>query len=55
MTKKAGMETWKRKRKLEYLEQKEYRYYIFCEGEKTEPNYFKGFKTHIFFPYKKKW
>ena len=41
------METWKRKRKLEYLEQKEYRYYIFCEGEKTEPNYFKGFKTHI--------
>ncbi len=32
MTKKAGMETWKRKRKLEYLEQKEYRYYIFCEG-----------------------
>ena len=35
MTKKAGMETWKRKRKLEYLEQKEYRYYIFCEGEKN--------------------
>lgn len=47
MTKKAGMEAWKRKRKLEHLEQKKYRYYIFCEGEKTEPNYFKGFRTHI--------
>lgn len=51
MTKKAGKEEWKRewkrKRKQEHLEQKKYRYYIFCEGEKTEPNYFNGFKEHI--------
>lgn len=26
---------------------KEFRYYIFCEGEQTEPNYFKGFKKLI--------
>ena len=31
MTKKAGMESWKRKRRQEYLERKEFRYYIFCE------------------------
>lgn len=47
MPKKAGMETWKKKRRQEYLEQKEYRYYIFCEGEQTEPQYFNGFKQLI--------
>lgn len=47
MTKKAGITTWKRKRKKEYLELKQERYYIFCEGEQTEPNYFKGFKESI--------
>ena len=47
MPKKAGMETWKKKRRLEYLEMKEYRYYIFCEGEQTEPQYFSGFKSLI--------
>ena len=26
---------------------KEFRYYIFCEGEQTEPNYFDGFKKLI--------
>ncbi len=26
---------------------KEYRYYIFCEGEQTEPRYFDGFKKLI--------
>ena len=47
MTKKAGMENWKKKRRQEYLELKKYRYYIFCEGEQTEPQYFAGFKKLI--------
>ncbi len=47
MPKKAGMEVWKKKRRQEYLEMKKYRYYIFCEGEQTEPQYFKGFKRLI--------
>ncbi|MDD3416840.1 MAG: RloB family protein [Lachnospiraceae bacterium] len=47
MPKKAGMEKWKKKRRKEYLERKEYRYYIFCEGEQTEPQYFNGFKRLI--------
>jgi hypothetical protein len=47
MPKKAGMESWKKKRKQEYLEQKEFRYYIFCEGQQTEPQYFNGFKKLI--------
>ena len=32
MPKKAGMEAWKKKRRKEYLEKREFRYYIFCEG-----------------------
>ena len=47
MPKKAGMEEWKKKRRQEYLEMKKYRYYIFCEGEQTEPQYFQGFKKLI--------
>ena len=47
MPKKAGMEAWKKKRCLEYLEQKEFRCYIFCEGQQTEPQYFNGFKKYI--------
>lgn len=47
MPKKAGMEKWKRKRRQEYLEMKQYRYYIFCEGQQTEPQYFAGFKKLI--------
>lgn len=35
MPKKAGMESWKKKRRQEYMEMKEYRYYIFCEGQQT--------------------
>lgn len=38
---------WKKKRRQEYLEMKQYRYYIFCEGEQTEPQYFAGFKRLI--------
>ena len=47
MPKKAAMEAWKKKRRKEYLEKREYRYYIFCEGEQTEPLYFEGFKKLI--------
>ena len=47
MPKKAGMEKWKKKRLQEHLELKKYRYYIFCEGEQTEPQYFTGFKKLI--------
>ena len=38
---------WKKQRQFEYLEKREFRYYIFCEGEKTEPQYFEGFKEMI--------
>ena len=41
------MEKWKKKRCQEYLEMKQYRYYIFCEGQQTEPQYFAGFKRKI--------
>ena len=47
MYKKTGLEVWKRKRRQEYLELKQYRYYIFCEGQQTEPQYFSGFKRLI--------
>ena len=47
MPKKAGMEKWKKKRRQEHMEQKLYRYYIFCEGQQTEPLYFAGFKKLI--------
>lgn len=41
------MEKWKKERKKEYLEKKQYRYYIFCEGQQTEPLYFGAFKKLI--------
>lgn len=47
MPKKAGMEKWKKKRRQEYLEMKQHRYYIFCEGQQTEPLYFSAFKKLI--------
>ena len=47
MPKKDGMEKWKKKRRQEHLELKRYRYYIFCEGQQTEPQYFAGFKKLI--------
>lgn len=37
----------KKKRKIEHLESIKNRYYIFCEGEKTEPNYFIAMKESI--------
>lgn len=47
MPKKVGTTNWRRKRKQDNLEKKEFRYYIFCEGKQTEPNYFEGFKRFI--------
>lgn len=47
MPDKVGTIQWRKHRRKEYLEQKEYRYYIFCEGEQTEPLYFEGFKRLI--------
>ena len=41
------MEAWKKARRKEYLEKREFRYYIFCEGQQTEPLYFEGFKRYI--------
>ena len=37
---------WKKKRRQEYLKIREF-HFIFCEGEKTEPNYFERFKRLI--------
>lgn len=45
--KKSRKLDWKKKRRQEYLEMKQYRYYIFCEGQQTEPQYFEGFKKII--------
>lgn len=36
----TGKNNWKKKRLQAHLEMKKYRYYIFCEGEQTEPQYF---------------
>ena len=47
MPRKIGTENWRKKRRQEHLEMKEYRYCIFCEGEQTEPRYFSGFKKLI--------
>lgn len=47
MGKSKRNKNWRKERRIGYLEKKEYQYYIFCEGEKTEPNYFSGFKKII--------
>ncbi len=47
MPKNDKRNNWKKQRQKEHIERREYRYYIFCEGEKTEPKYFKGFKELI--------
>lgn len=38
---------WKRPRKVEVTNPLEKHFYIFCEGTKTEPNYFNGIKTKV--------
>ena len=47
MAKRGRQNDWKKKRRQEHLELKEYQYYIFCEGQQTEPQYFNGFKRSI--------
>lgn len=47
MAKRSEKNNWKKKRRQEYLEKKEFRYYIFCEGQATEPFYFQGFKQYM--------
>ena len=39
----------KKKRKTEHIEEATERIYIFCEGEQTEPLYFKGFEKRRHF------
>lgn len=38
---------WRKARRKGFLEDKDSIFYIFCEGEKTEPNYFNAFKEII--------
>lgn len=47
MAKKPKKNAWKKERKKEHLPLREYPYFIFCEGTKTEPNYFEGFRKII--------
>lgn len=47
MTRKPAVNRWKKKRVQDRLELRKYKYYIFCEGQRTEPNYFLGFKKQI--------
>ena len=47
MGKRGRYDQWRKPRNVECFETKEYKYYIFCEGEQTEPNYFQGFKRLI--------
>lgn len=47
MPEKVRTARWRKQRRKEYLEKKEHRYYIFCEGEQTEPLYFEGFRRLI--------
>lgn len=47
MPKKEKINEWKKQRRMEFIESRKYRYYIFCEGEKTEPQYFEGFRNLI--------
>lgn len=47
MARKRSRDDWRKKRRQEYLETREYRYYIFTEGIQTEPLYFQHFKDLI--------
>jgi len=47
MTKHMDKTHRKKSRTIETLNAIEHRYHIFCEGTKTEPLYFKGFKDSI--------
>ena len=45
--KRAKKDDWKKQRKVGHLSQIKNKFYIFCEGIQTEPNYFIGFKRYI--------
>jgi len=47
VARKKSRDDWRKKRRQEYLETREYRYYIFTEGVQTEPLYFQRFKDRI--------
>jgi hypothetical protein len=47
MGKRKIKQNLKRQRKIESLELIQERYYIFCEGEQTEPRYFQSIKGYI--------
>ena len=47
MEKEQNLKIGKNKEILNLRDIKKSRYYIFCEGQATEPNYFQGFKRYI--------
>lgn len=44
---KVNNNGWRKPRTIDKYETFEKTFYIFCEGTKTEPNYFEGIKKHI--------
>ena len=47
MPRRAQSRSWKKQRKIGYLEKKKHKIYIFCEGQQTEPLYFAAFRELI--------
>ena len=47
MAERFDRDEWRKRRRTEFRDRKDAQFYIFCEGEKTEPNYFKAFKKYI--------
>lgn len=47
MAKRSNKDEWRKKRRQNTIETREFQYFIFCEGEQTEPLYFDGFKRLI--------
>ncbi|MBQ4260042.1 MAG: RloB domain-containing protein [Lachnospiraceae bacterium] len=47
MPRRAKSRNWKKQRKIGYLEKKKHKFYIFCEGQQTEPLYFAAFRELI--------
>lgn len=47
MARDKSKTAWKKQRAINRYEKAEHRYYIFCEGQRTEPDYFEGLKRDI--------
>lgn len=47
MAKRSNKDEWRKNRRQNTIETREFQYFIFCEGEQTEPLYFDGFKHLI--------